>query len=197
TSAAAAAGLAATARAADTPKQDASSGARRGNPIAVSTYSFWHLRGAKVPIEDCIDQAAAMGFDAVEILEMQMSHKDDAYLQSLKRRAFLNGLALCGLSTHQGFVSPDEAGRKKNIDTRNFLEEPDDKLEMLAPKTAFVQAKTYYGGGVWYALDLDYERIGAILRKHKYRGYISLEFEGKEDPRTAVPKRLALLRQTI
>ena len=31
-------------------------------------------------------------------------------------RAFLNGLDLCGFSTHQGFLSPDRAVRKRNID---------------------------------------------------------------------------------
>jgi sugar phosphate isomerase/epimerase len=299
TSVAAAAGLGA-ARAAD-PNE--SPGARPGNPIAVSTYSFWRYReGARLPIEDCIDQAAAMGFDAVEILEVQMGRKDDAYLQALKRRAFVNGLALCGMSTHQGFVSPDAAVRKQNIDrtvasielayklglptirvntgrwgttrsfdelmknrgiepplkgytdedafpwvidslkqclpaaekagvvlglenhwglgrtpegvlriveavnspwlkvtldTGNFLEDPYAKLEQLAPHTVFVQAKTYYGGGTWYTLELDYDRIAALLRKHNYRGYISLEFEGKEDPRTAIPKSLALLRKAF
>jgi sugar phosphate isomerase/epimerase len=290
------------AQGADKPAGPAS-GARPGNPIAVSTYSFWRFReGAKLPIEDCIDQAADMGFDAVEILEVQMSKKDDAYLQSLKQKAWLAGLALCGFSTHQGFVSPDADERRKNIDktlasieiayklgiptmrvntgrwgttksfddlmkdrgiepplkgytdedafpwvieslkkclpaaekagvtlclenhwglartpegllriveavnspwlrvlmdTGNFLEDPYDKLKKIAPRTAFVQAKTYYGGGVWYTLELDYERIAAILREQKYRGYISLEFEGKEDPRTAIPKSLALLRQAF
>ena len=42
------------------------------------------------------------------------------------------------------------------LDTGNFLEDPYDKLEKLAPKTVLVQAKTYYGGGLWYTLDLDY-----------------------------------------
>jgi sugar phosphate isomerase/epimerase len=277
------------------------SGARAGNPIAVSTYSFWRfLKDSKVPIEECIDQAAEMGFDGVEILEMQMDRKDDATLQALKRRAFVNGLALCSISSHQGFVYPDAEVRKQNVkktiasielcyklgiphlrvntgrwgtiksfddfmkargiepplkgytdedaypwvidglkeclptaekcgvqlglenhwglgrtpegllrivdaikspwlqilmDTGNFLEDPYDKLEKIAPKTVFVQAKTYYGGGIWYALDLDYKRIADILRKQKYRGFISLEFEGKEDWRTAIPKSLALLRQ--
>ncbi len=83
------------------------------------------------------------------------------------------------------------------MDTGNFLEDPYDKLEMIAPRTAFVQAKTYYGGGLWYTLDLDYPRIAGILRKHNYKGYISLEFEGKEDPKTAVPKSLAVLRQAF
>lgn len=83
------------------------------------------------------------------------------------------------------------------LDTGNFLEEPYSKLEKLAPKAVLVQAKTYYGGGLWYSLDLDYRRIITLLHKHGYRGYISLEFEGKEDPRTGVPKSLALLRKAV
>jgi sugar phosphate isomerase/epimerase len=83
------------------------------------------------------------------------------------------------------------------LDTGNFLEDPYDKLEKLAPKAALVQAKTYFGGGLWYTLDLDNDRIAKMLRKHRYNGYISLEFEGKEDPKTAVPKSLALLRKAF
>ena len=91
-------------------------GPRPGNPIAVSTYSFWRFQdNAKLPIETCIRLAAEMGFDAVEILEMQMDKTDHGYLQTLKREAFLCGLSLCGLSTHQGFVSPDAEKRKANI----------------------------------------------------------------------------------
>ena len=60
-----------------------------------------------------------------------------------------------------------------------------------------VQAKTYYGGGVWYTLDLDYPRIAEILRKAGFRGYVSLEFEGKEAAATAVPKSLAVLRSAF
>lgn len=82
-------------------------------------------------------------------------------------------------------------------DTGNFLEEPYERLEKIAPQTIFVQAKTYYGGGQWYSLDLDYPRIAQILRKHNYRGYISLEFEGMEDYQTAIPKSLELLRSTF
>ena len=36
-----------------------------------------------------------------------------------------------------------------------------------------------------------------ILRKHNYRGYISLEMEGKEAPAIAVPKSLAMLRKAF
>ena len=68
---------------------------------------------------------------------------------------------------------------------------------MIAPYTSFVQAKTYYGGGEWYSLDLDYKRIAAILKKVNYQGYISLEFEGKEDPFTAVPKSIDMLKDAL
>ena len=83
------------------------------------------------------------------------------------------------------------------MDTGNFLEDPYDKLEQIAAQAVFVQAKTYYGGGEWYTLDLDYPRIANILKKANYQGYISLEFEGKEDANTGVPKSLELLRQAF
>lgn len=82
-------------------------------------------------------------------------------------------------------------------DTGNFLEDPYKRLELMAPHTVLVQAKTYYGGGQWYTLDLDYTRIGRILNDAGYRGWISLEFEGMEDYRTAIPKSLELLRNAF
>jgi L-ribulose-5-phosphate 3-epimerase len=290
----------ASARADDEP---AGAAARYSNPIAVSTYSYWRFReDSKLPIEDCIDLAAEAGFDAVEILHIQMRQEDNAYLQMLKRRAFVNGLSLCGFSTHQGFVSPDAEYRQRNIehtlkcielayrlgiptirvntgrwgtiksfdelmankgieprlegysddqgfdwvidslekclkkaeecgvvlglenhwglgrtaegvlrivdaidspwlqatlDTGNFLENIYEQQALMAPKTVYVQAKTYYGGGTWYTLEIDYSRVAEILRSVNYRGYISLEFEGKEDVRTAIPKSLKLLRQAF
>lgn len=83
------------------------------------------------------------------------------------------------------------------LDTGNFLEDPYDKLEQCAPHTVFMHAKMYYGGGLWYTLELDYPRIAAIMRKHNFRGYVSLEFEGNEDYKTAIPKSLTLLRKAF
>jgi L-ribulose-5-phosphate 3-epimerase len=82
-------------------------------------------------------------------------------------------------------------------DTGNFLEDQYEQLEMMAPKTFLVQAKTYFGGGKWYTLDIDYNRVAAIFRKVNYRGYVSVEFEGNEDPLTAVPKSLDLIRKAF
>lgn len=275
----------------------------RPNRIAVSTYSYWQFRNKELrSIETCIDLAAEMGFDGVEILHRQMEREENDYLQRLKRRAFLLGLDLCGFSTHQTFLSPDKQVRRKNIDhtircielayalgiptmrvntgtwgtsknfnelmknkgieppleghsdeeafpwvidglgecakaaercgvtmglenhwglgrtakgvlrvvdgvkspwlqvtldTGNFLEEMYEQMEMLAPRAVLVQAKTYYGGGTWYTLDIDYGRIATMLRKHRYQGYVSLEFEGKENPRSGVPSSLSLLRKAF
>jgi sugar phosphate isomerase/epimerase len=298
--AAAGGAIAASRAAAQEPSTTAAAAPAGGNPIGVSTYSFWRfLDDSKLSIEQCIDEAARMGFDAVEILHMQMESEEPGYLQRLKQRAFVNGLSLCGFSTHQGFLFPDADERQKNIDhtihtielayalgiptirvntgrwntskdfdelmanrgiepnlegysdedgfkwvidsfekclpaaekcgvtmglenhwglgrlpegvlkivkaidspwlqmtldTGNFLEDPYDKLEQMADGVVLVQAKTYYGGGIWYALELDYPRIAAMLRRHNYHGFVSLEFEGKEDWRTAIPKSLEVLR---
>jgi len=83
------------------------------------------------------------------------------------------------------------------MDTGNFLEDPYEKLKQIAPKTIFVQAKTYFGGGEWYTLDLDYTRVARILSEVNYHGYVSLEFEGKEDADVAVAKSLDLLRKAF
>ncbi len=83
------------------------------------------------------------------------------------------------------------------MDTGNFLEDPYDKLKAIAPKTIYVQAKTYDGGGEWYTLDLDYKRIAKILAEVNYTGYVALEFEGKAPADEAVPKSIARLRKAF
>lgn len=270
--------------------------------LSISSYSYWHFKKEKYPIERVIDNATKLGVAGIDVLHRQMESEDNAYIQKLKKHAFLNGIALTCLSIHQGFVTPDKEELKKHVDhtihcielaakmgipalrlntgrwntiksfdelmanrgiepilpgytendgfkwcveginqcletaekngvllalenhwglgstpegmlrihkevnspwlgllmdTGNFLENPYDKLEKIAPLTSFVQAKTYFGGGEWYTLDLDYQRIIEILKKVNYGGYISIEFEGKEDPETGVMKSVALLRKAL
>jgi sugar phosphate isomerase/epimerase len=301
----AAAGLALPAQAAAP-----ASPARKRIKLAIASYSYWHFRTAKVPIETVIEKAAELGVEGVDILHRQMdlgekepltaAHR--TYLQKLKQHAFRNGIDLVCLSVHQDFVDPDPAylraqiehthkcieiayalgipcirlnsGRWNTIkdfndlmkargvepllpgytesdgfkwciesiekclakaqecgvvlalenhwgltgtpegllrivnaipspwlgvlmDTGNFLEDPYEKLKLIAPKTVYVQAKTYYGGGEWYTLDLDYKRIARILRDAGYTGYVALEMEGKEDPDVAVPKSIEMLRRAF
>jgi L-ribulose-5-phosphate 3-epimerase len=270
--------------------------------IAVSTYSYWHFRDPKYPVERVIDDAARLGFDGVEILHRQMNDESPAYVNELKQAAFRRGLSLPMLSIHQDFISPKAEERQEavahttrcidlaarlgipsirltsgrwnsiasfddlmkvkgnepplegftdedafrwcvegiraclpaaekagvllalenhwglttkvenllrihkevnspwlgiNLDTGNFPGDPYAGIEALAPFATIVQAKTYYGGGEWYTLDLDYARIATILRKANFRGWVSLEMEGKEDPATAVPKSLEVLRRAF
>ena len=280
----------------------ATGGATPRIKLAVSTYSYWHFRTEKFPIEQAIENAARLGFDGVEILHRQMADESPAYVNKLKQLAFRRGLSLPMLSIHQDFVSEKPEERRKdiehtircielaarlgapavrlnsgrwntiesfdnlmkvkgneppikgytdddafkwciesiqaclpaaekhgvllalenhwglttktenllrihksvnspwlgiNMDTGNFAVDPYPEIEKLAPHAAIVQAKTYYGGGEWYTLDLDYQRIAATLRKANFTGWVSLEMEGKEDPATAVPKSLQVLRQAF
>lgn len=278
--------------------------------LAISSYSYWHFKTARVPIETVIDKAAGLGVTGVDILHRQMDIPEKepltaehrGYLARLKRHAFTRGGDLMALSIHQDFVDPDPAFRRRQVehtlkcieiayalgigcirlnsgrwntiesfddlmkargiepvlpgyteddgfrwceeciqaclpkaaecgvvlalenhwgltrtpegllrlvdgirspwlgalmDTGNFLENPYGKLERIAPKTVFVQAKTYPGGGEWYTLDLDYKRIARILRDAGYGGYVSLEMEGKQDPDIAVPASIAMLRKAF
>jgi L-ribulose-5-phosphate 3-epimerase len=84
--------------------------------LSVSSYSYWHFKGDKFPIEKVIDEAAKMGLDGIDVLHRQMESEDNAYLQKLKKYAFVNGIAMTCLSIHQGFVSPDKAVLKEHID---------------------------------------------------------------------------------
>ena len=278
--------------------------------LAVATYSYWHFRTAKVPVETVIDKAAALGVEGVDILHRQMdipereplTAEHRASLRKLKRYAFSRGIDLVCLSVHQDFVDPDPAVRRQQVehthkcleiarelgipclrlnsgrwntipdftelmkargeepilpgrteddgfrwcidcirdclpkaeecgvvmalenhwgltrspagllrildalpspwlgalmDTGNYLEDPYDKLETIAPRAVYVQAKTYQGGGEWYTLDLDYRRIAGILARAGYRGYVGLEFEGRAPPDAAVADSLAMLREAF
>ena len=128
----------------------------------------------------------------------------DAY-EKLVPEAEKRGVIM-GLENHWGLgVTPEGIKRVVNtvdsewlqvtLDTGNFLEDPYARLAQLAPRTVLMQCKTYFGGGRWYTLDLDYGRIAGIMKDAGFKGYVSLEFEGKEDPLTAIPKSLRLLRR--
>lgn len=130
----------------------------------------------------------------------------EAY-QELAVEAGKRGVVM-GLENHWGLGRTVEGVKKVvdavdspwlqvTLDTGNFLEDPYDRLAALAPDTVLLQAKTYYGGGVWYTLDLDYDRIAKIMKDANFTGYVSLEFEGKEDPLVAIPKSLQLLRNSF
>ena len=128
-------------------------------------------------IEKCLPEAERLGYILPSKItgDLRPLPRD---CSGLPRRSNLHGLGVL-------------------MDTGNFLEDPYDKLEMIAPHTTFVQAKTYYGGGEWYTLDLDYKRIASILNKVNYNGYVSIEFEGKAPADEGVAKSVELLRNSF
>ena len=85
------------------------------------------------------------------------------------------------------------------LDIGNFVYEPDQYAEItaLAPYAAIVHAKTYVGGGLYYDPKLDYRRVRNILERVKYRGYLSIEFEGKAHPDQGIPESVAILREAL
>ncbi len=91
----------------------------------------------------------------------------------------------------------DSPWLQATLDTGNFLERQYEQYALLAPRAVFVQAKTYFGGGTWYTLDIDYDEVARILKEVNYGGYISLEFEGEESHETAIPKSLEVLRSAF
>lgn len=46
-------------------------------------------------------------------------------------------------------------------------------------------------------LDLDYTKIGKILKDVGFQGYVSIEFEGKADAHVGVPQSVEMLRNAL
>lgn len=108
----------------------------------------------------------------------------------------LTGTADGTARIHDGVNSP---WLKYVLDTGNFLHRPDQYAEMarFLPDLGLVHAKVYAGGGLLVEADLDYNRIGAMLREAGYDGYISIEFEGKAHPDHGIADGLFTLRNAL
>jgi sugar phosphate isomerase/epimerase len=74
--------------------------------------------------------------------------------------------------------------------------DPYGELAKLAPYAVTAQIKTHIGrnGGHEPA---DFARVLDTLRKADYRGWLALEYEDEEDPKTAVPRLIEQLQKLI
>jgi L-ribulose-5-phosphate 3-epimerase len=99
--------------------------------LAIATYSYWHFKTAKVPVETVIDRAAELGVEGIDILHRQLNLEERApldaagraYLHGLKRHAFRRGLSICCVSTHQSFVKANPAELAAEVEhTRKCIE---------------------------------------------------------------------------
>ena len=85
-----------------------------------------------------------------------------------------------------------------NLDTGNFhTPDPYGDLARLAPYAVTVQIKTEVQPKGKKKEDADLKRLLDILRSAHYRGYVALEYEAKEDPKTAVPKAIKALQKLV
>ncbi|MER3401753.1 MAG: hypothetical protein C4336_07315 [Armatimonadota bacterium] len=73
-------------------------------------------------------------------------------------------------------------------------------MELLAPYTVSVHAKTHTRNTRKEWIELDYEQIIGILKNAGYRGYLAIEYEHTNPPDKAIPrfaKKLLALRDTL
>ena len=86
-----------------------------------------------------------------------------------------------------------------NLDTGNFkTADPYSDLERCASHAVTCHFKTEITRkGEPKSEPADLPRMIELLRKAGYRGYLNLEYEGEEDPMTAVPKYLQTIRQLV
>lgn len=83
-----------------------------------------------------------------------------------------------------------------NLDTGNFrTKDPYADLERLAPYAVVVQMKTEITRAGGKPEEADLKRKFQMLRNVNYRGYVVLEYEAAEDPKTAVPRYARVMRE--
>lgn len=84
-----------------------------------------------------------------------------------------------------------------NLDSGNFRsDDPYRDLEKIAPYSVNVQIKVAVTRNGTKE-ESDFKRVIGILKDAGYRGYIVLEYEEREDPKTAIPRYIDRLRDAI
>ena len=263
---------------------------RKGAPVikigcAAQSYSKM-MRAGEMNLESFLDLCAEMGCDGVELTSYFFPPGfDTAYMNKLKRRAFLLGLDICATSVADNFAAPP--GEKRDKDIAHVKEwiayaaemgapcmrvfagdaQKDVTLETamawvvecfeacapLAEQRGVILAMENHGTltsvadraiGIlksvksdWVALNMDtgnfrapdpyaeiakaapyavtthfkslisptgkpkepadLKRIVKILRDSGYRGYLTLEYEGKDEPKVAVPNIIKAMREAV
>lgn len=85
-----------------------------------------------------------------------------------------------------------------NLDTGNYhTADPYADLAQLAPYAVTVQIKTEIQRAGQPKEEADLKRLIDMLRGVKYSGFVALEYEAAEDPKSAVPRHIATLQKII
>ena len=78
-----------------------------------------------------------------------------------------------------------------NLDISNFPENPYEQIELCLPYATHAHIRDPYGEP---RQPLDLDRVWQLFAKSGYNGYMSAEYEGKEDPMTGVPKLIEKIK---
>jgi sugar phosphate isomerase/epimerase len=109
---------------------------------------------------------------------------------SAKKGIILGLESHSGLTTHASNIvailrKVDSSFAGCNLDISNFPENPYEQIEMCLPYATHTHIRDLYGEP---KQPLDLDRIWQMFAKSGYSGYMSAEYEGKEDAMTGVPK---------
>jgi len=85
-----------------------------------------------------------------------------------------------------------------NLDTGNFhTADPHADLARVAPYAVVVQLKTEVFPRGKPGEEADLKKLTGILREANYRGYVALEYEAREEPKTAIPRTMEQLKKLM
>jgi len=85
-----------------------------------------------------------------------------------------------------------------NLDTGNYHSaDPYAEIAAVAPYAMTTHVKVEVSAAGQKAQPADFKRIVKILRDAGYRGYLSIEYEAKEDPLTALPRHAKAIREAM
>ena len=167
-------------------------------------------------VKDWTARAAKLGAKTVRIFAGNLEKGDT--LESAQKRV-VDAMEECGavaeklgiylaLENHGGITDTPEhlldlvkpvksKALGVNVDTGNFkTADPYADIAKIAPYGVVSQIKTeVHPSGV--RQDADLKRIIKIFRDANFHGYVALEYEAAEDPKTAVPRAIKELRAIL
>lgn len=129
-------------------------------------------------IKECASYAAKKGITlAIE------SHNDGGYLPT-------------SAETLKLLKDVNSPWVKLNLDTGNYQDKDMyEALEKSMPYATHMHAKIHKLSKDGEELEFDYARIMSILKKTNYRGFLNIEYEGKEEEPEYVPKSIDMVKR--
>jgi len=184
--------------------------------VSVSNHFTGHYKDAKQDVDRVkkwIDVAEKLGAPMVRVFagsgdEMKDPDVYDQAVECLQKAAIYGEHVgvVTALENHGG-TSADQvlsvlkavnsSWLKLALDTGNFSSAPYKSIERCLPHAVIVHAKLYHLDRKGEETELNYHTIMKSLIKHKYNGFLSIEFEGESDEMKFMPRGVKFLRRLM